>query len=771
MKICPNPSCRSILPDNHKFCTRCGALLPEVKLGRDPLLGEIIGVKYKITEVLGQGGMGKVYLAVNLNIDRLVAIKILAPQLLANDPSLKQFQREAKILGRLSHPNIVSVLDYDRTPSGFTYIVMEYIPGISLGRKISEEGVIAPGLTIDYTISVCRGLAYAHKKGIVHRDLKPGNIMVTTDETEEREVKILDFGIAKIRELSGEQGVTFATGTRMIFGTPEYMSPEQAKGERELDGRSDLYSLGCVVYEMLTGRTPFVADNFIGYITKHLNEPPPLLREIKSDLPVPYSLEDLLLEMLAKEKEKRPQGADKVIEELEKIKKKLSTATGKIGKKEIEPILAKMKGGISPLAKKAAASFRVLARRLKKSMNLRKLSPLVTRFGMYIVLSLIVIGGVFGIIKGIKMIPPGELKEESSKNIAKRGIKESGTKEAASKIKGGKTTPSPSDKLADASLFVVCDPSGTDIIIDGKPRGKTPEMVKLASGKHRLELRSRGYVPLRREIKIEKGKDLRLYHELLKIPNDMVYVPPGSFIIGTGENRIKRLRSSFPDIEGAPGNEYPRRKMFLPGFLIDKYEVTNIKYSEFLRKTGHKPPPDWKGRTISKEIERLPVVNVSLADAEAYARFSGKRLPTEEEWEKAARGRNGRTYPWGNSFIKNGGYFVSYHPPFDYLDPVKIGSFPKGKSPYGTSDMAGNIWEWTKSPYLPYPGNKGKNAGYSRNLAVIRGGGHNSMYSLDEKLIDLSSFNSRCARRMGVPPDTKKKYIGFRLVKDIPYPN
>jgi len=777
MKICPNPSCRHILPDNYKFCTRCGTPLPETEIGKDPLIGEVIGGKYKITKGLGQGGMGKVYLAINLNIDRLVAIKILAPNLLSDSASLKQFQREAKILGRLSHPNIVSVLDYDHTPSGITYLVMEYIPGINLGKKLREEGLIPPKVVIEYTIHICRALSYAHKKGVIHRDLKPGNIMVVREEGKEEEgIKILDFGIAKIREISGERGVTFATGTKMVFGTPEYMSPEQARGERELDGRSDIYSLGCVIYEMLTGRTPFVADNFVGYITKHLTEPPPTLREIKEDLPIPYSFENLLLKMLAKEKEKRPQGADEVIEELEKIKKELSTPTERIEKKKIESILTKLRGKTSPSAKRAVAMLGRLPKSIGNFLKTRK--PLLTpRAGIYLLLVLIVIGGVLGIVEGVKRLPRGGVEKTPPPKTAKITSKGSRTKKAVipikKKTKGERSALKTKNALSGttSTLFLVCDPSGTRIIIDGKPRGKTPEIIKLASGKHLLELRSKGYVPLRGKIEVKAGKELHLYYELLKIPEDMVYVPSGRFIMGSDKREIKSLHSFFPSIEGAPENEYPKRRVYLSGFLIDKYEVTNALYQRFVRETGHKPPPDWENGRVPAGKEELPVVNVDLADAKAYARWAGKRLPTEEEWEKAARGTDGRIYPWGNRFIKEGGFFLSYHPPFDYLDPVKVGSFPKGKSPYGAFDMAGNVWEWTKSHYLPYPGNRRKVGTYSRKLIVIRGGGHNSMYMINGKPIDLSSFNSRCARRMGVPPNTRTQYIGFRLVKDIPYPH
>jgi len=216
----------------------------------------------------------------------------------------------------------------------------------------------------------------------------------------------------------------------------------------------------------------------------------------------------------------------------------------------------------------------------------------------------------------------------------------------------------------------------------------------------------------------------------------MVYIPEGEFIMGSNEGFAE---------------ERPAHIVYLKGFYIDRYEVTNAQYERFCRATGNPVPPHWKNDTCRPEEKNYPVVNVSYYDALAYARWAGKRLPTEEEWEKAGRGCDGRIYPWGNEWQANSAN-VSYW--FGFGFPRPVGSYPAGASPYGVEDLAGNVREWTGSYFLPYAGNSGFNPAYGKELIVIRGGSFSKSRSF-----------SFVFRRDAAKPETRAADLGFRCAR------
>jgi predicted Ser/Thr protein kinase len=238
------------------------------------MIGKTIG-RYRIDAELGRGGMGVVYRATQMNLDRTVAIKMLSPQLAESREHLARFRREAEVLARLQHENIVHIYDVEEVAGSFC-IVMEYVAGPSLGQLLSREGVLAPGTVRDVAVQLTAGLDAAHRKGIVHRDLKPDNILFTP----EGRPRITDFGIARI---TGGDAMA-RTRTGILMGTPYYMSPEQAGG-REVTGASDLYSLGILLYQMLSGRVPFRGTDPISLAIKHIQEPPPPLDSTMPGLP------------------------------------------------------------------------------------------------------------------------------------------------------------------------------------------------------------------------------------------------------------------------------------------------------------------------------------------------------------------------------------------------------------------------------------------------------------------------------------------------------
>jgi serine/threonine-protein kinase len=271
--------------------------------------------------------MGAVYKALHLAFDELRALKVMTPELLSDQLFVRRFKHEAVITRKLQHPNAVRVDDIDESEDGRPFIVMEFIQGKSLKKIIQEEGPLPAPRVCSIIKQAAAALDAAHGLGMVHRDIKPDNIALVEMPEGER-VKVLDFGIAKIKEarLGEGQGMTL-TGTGVVIGTPQYMSPEQAGGKRgdELDGRSDLYSLGIVMYEMLTADLPFKADTTIGMLLAHMQTPPRPIRTLHPELQVPEPIANLTMKLLEKNPELRPASAQALIQEIENWEKGLAS--------------------------------------------------------------------------------------------------------------------------------------------------------------------------------------------------------------------------------------------------------------------------------------------------------------------------------------------------------------------------------------------------------------------------------------------------------------
>jgi len=268
----------------------------------DPMVGTVLGDRYRIGKRLGEGGMGMVYTGEHILMKKQVAIKLLHQDLGLVDDAVKRFEREAQSASRLSHPGIVGVTDFGRTENGVLYLVMEYVAGRALADVIRGRAVPLER-ALHLTRLILRGLAHAHDAGIVHRDLKPANIMVIERPGASDTVKILDFGIAKMTDPADNQEVALTRGG-MIFGTPSYMSPEQAAGDT-VDARSDLYSCGVILFEMLTGRKPFIADDLVKLMAMQVTAPPPRFSEVAPQLRIPAAVEAAVMRALAKSRDER----------------------------------------------------------------------------------------------------------------------------------------------------------------------------------------------------------------------------------------------------------------------------------------------------------------------------------------------------------------------------------------------------------------------------------------------------------------------------------
>jgi serine/threonine-protein kinase len=627
------------------------------------MLGRIIG-NYEVISQFGEGGMGELFIGRHTRLAREVIIKTIRTE----DFSPRQIEhlrdrleREAYVQSQLDHPNIVRV--YDFIASGdTTCIVMEYVPGRDLRKMITREtGPVPAERAIKLFKQILAAIDYAHHfvysdrsgekhQGIIHRDLKPANILVTPDDI----VKVTDFGIVKVRGVKG--------GTQMGFnpGTPEYMSPEQARG-RELDQRSDIYSLGIVFYELLTGRVPFEDDGSgtSDYEIRrgHIELPvPPLSRFYPGVSP---ELEKIVLKSLEKNPDDRYQTAQQFFDVIEEFEE---TGAAKI--------TGRMPG----------------ARRT--------------------------------------IVHEG------------RGTGRANFAEAPTVGVGDTVITDPNQPQTNVPSYNSRPPKNGAPNVDGYQRRNVilePSLQKsrlpLYLGALAVALLALGvtYWLLTRPTELETPFSPNT-------PVGMISIPGGEFMMGRND-----------------GNEYerPAHLVKVEPFYIDKHEVTNEQYAEFVRQRRRQAPKHWvDGQYLPGEAS-LPVVNVNWYEARDYCEYRSKRLPAEDEWEFAARGKENRLYPYGNEWKAQ---FSNASE--DKIDrPRAVGSYPAGASPFGILDMAGNVAEWTATDYKPY---SGSSARLDEGNKVVRGGAFNT-----------PAKEQTATDRFFYRPQQPYENIGFRCAKNL----
>jgi len=323
------PKCHFENLDDSKFCKECGTQIisskdiPLTETLETPIeeltRGTTFADRYEIIEELGKGGMGKVYRVEDTKAKEEIALKLIKPEIAADKKTINRFRNELTTARKIRHKNICGMYDLGEE-KGTHYITMEYVPGEDLKSFIRRSGQLAVGTTIRISKQVCEGLSEAHRLGVVHRDLKPSNIMID----KEGNARIMDFGIARSLK---EKGIT---GAGMMVGTPEYMSPEQVEG-KEADQRADIYSLGVILYEMVTGRVPFEGETPLSIAVKHKTEPPPDPKELNAQISEDFSR--LILKFMEKDKENRYQSAEEILSELNRIEEGIPTSERVVPKK------------------------------------------------------------------------------------------------------------------------------------------------------------------------------------------------------------------------------------------------------------------------------------------------------------------------------------------------------------------------------------------------------------------------------------------------------
>jgi eukaryotic-like serine/threonine-protein kinase len=463
----------------------------------DPLLGRVLNERFKILEALGAGGMGRVYKAIQAPLDRPVALKILNPQYGQDkDPGFqKRFFFEASVTSKLRHPNTVTVIDYGKTEDGIYFIAMEYLEGQTLSQLLTTMGPLPWPRALNIAQQIARSLREAHKIGLIHRDLKPANVMILNQETDHDVVKVLDFGLVKsfMPESAQLPADVSLTQAGVILGSPQYMAPEQARNIS--DPRSDVYSLGVVLYQMLVGRPPFHADQGIDIIVKHINEPPPAFAAFWPDHTIPPEIEALVMKCLAKRPAER---FDSMSAVLDAIRRALSSAS--ISGAYATPISYITAINTGPITgpvpqQQTGTSHEASTQSLDVSVDEAGAGKRRNSLPMALFGGAVLIGVAVALVLALRSPTPkpvAELPPPLPTQPAGSGTPAADTHEATpiepEELPTPKAVPTPPELVR---FLIASEPSGARVTYAGKNLGTTPVELKIPagdSGRARAEL-------------------------------------------------------------------------------------------------------------------------------------------------------------------------------------------------------------------------------------------------------------------------------------------
>jgi dienelactone hydrolase/predicted Ser/Thr protein kinase len=723
------PQCQADVPDDSRFCSKCGtsvhlsdeAFLTHTRTILKPIEerspGTFLAGKYTILEVVGRGGMGIVYKAEDTRLKRNIALKFLPPELIRDPEARERFVHEARAAAALSHPNICTIHEICEEGGEF-FIAMEYIEGQGLKARMKETPLCVEEV-VDIAIQVAEGLEEAHNKGITHRDIKSPNVMVT----DKGQAKIMDFGLAKVK------GGTLLTREGTTLGTVAYMSPEQTRGE-EVDHRTDIWSLGVVLYEMLSGRLPFTGDREASILYSVVHEEPKPLKDIKPDIPV--ELQQIVARALKKKPESRYSSASEMSSDLKKYRDSLTA--GNLG----------------------AFSFRSFLRLIRK--------PVVAIPASLVIAALAVASvGFFNRqakIRWARDVAVPEIRKLVDEQQFPAAFR---LAEQAKKIIPQEPQFLELLPQVERDFSFRTSPPEADVYlydeIDGiwEHVGRSPiDKVRVWPGYHLFKIEKNGYEPL-------EGAELTSYSlEIERTLDRKGSLPPGMTRIPGGKEELK-----LANLDHLGGLD-------LADYLIDKHEVTNKEFKKFIDQGGYEKRQYWThpfkkdGKTLSWEramaefTDRTgrpgpatwemsdypegrddhPVGGISWYEAAAYAEFAGKSLPTVYHWDWAAD-------PWmSNIYIPLGN--------FSNRDTWPIGT-SRCVSSYGVHDMAGNVREWCWNE--------------SGDWRFLLGGAWNDQaylfnFAFSQPPMDRSPSNGfRCIKHLGKTENQE----ALKSIPEVPY--
>ncbi len=660
-------------------------------LEKDDAIGD-----YKLIKFLGRGQFGEVWLAekqLQFSTHKFPhALKFLSN--LGDEITLKAAKDEVDTWIQASgHPNVMSVLDMI-IHNDHIIIVSEFAEGGSLKNWLIRNGGKAPSneIALEMLSGILRGIEHLHSRNVIHRDLKPDNILLQGNSP-----RITDFGVSRI--------VSTNSMSVNVRGTPLYMSPESLRGSKLPQG--DIWSAGIILYEMLTGKRPYDSESLYGLVMAIQHDAPKPLPDN-----IPLVLREIVENALQKDVNKRFKTAGEMrvavgrVIHLLKIK---DEAVDNVAIGEIEDTFSSQPT-IEDIGKKESNTNEIIE--IPQSFTTQKIPiPPETEISEN--------------LESLQRRETGDKNESGwGKNLERENeiviYQEAEREHSQSQFEQRKRKLLVAGSIG--GLFLGLAVTGSFIAfmsfgnsVNSNIAGK--KITNTALGNTLTNEASRNPKP--------------------DAPEGMVYVTGGEFTLGRNDGKSEA--------------EKPQHKVSVNPFFMDIYETTNEQYAAFVKATSHQPPTEWKNGTYPNGQARFPVIGVDWDDANAYAKWANKRLPSEEEWEFAARGTNNLLYPWGNDW-KRGNANVSGQ------SFVEVGKY-KGASPFGINDMSGNAWEWTASDFKAYPNGKlpAYYAGKS-NLKTIRGGSFGTTgdfatttYRLGWEATGAINYNQ----------------TGFRCVKDI----
>jgi eukaryotic-like serine/threonine-protein kinase len=777
--------CKNCYTDDVATCPKDGMPTMHTISGEPVLDG-----KYHLDCRLGQGGMGVVYKARHAYLKTLHAIKVILPDLVGNDPQLvTRFRQEALAAAAIRHQNVVSVTDYGVAQGVMPFLVMEYVEGESLHDLLDREKRLSPERALELMSAIAAGVGAAHQQGIVHRDLKPLNVMIIKGKDDLSAVKILDFGLAKIK--SGELlGSFIQAQTTGLMGSPYYMAPEQWSDD-EPDARSDVYSLGVMLFQMLVGDVPFKGSSIPAIMKKHLSDAPPAFSEFGVN--VSPQIEAAVRHTLEKQPERRAQTVGQMIEELKTaVESTQSFKTSPYTTAQSLPVSTLQVLTLPPQASVFVDNVAVGQSRPDGWLQLEGLQSgnhhlRVKHEGFQDWEGSLFCDGnplqvVAELQKDTGAIPKPVVLAPSKQNSSPQNIQPQNVQSQNIQSQHISAAPNASQNFSAqqqqhqsippqnfASTHHVSTPQNTQpnwntsepgVAVESQPKKRafSPLLTAFIGISSLLLLTGIGIgaafmlgligkTPDTTNINANQSANTSPTPPVVAAKAEMIKIPGGKFKMGRGDGEIL---------------ERPEHETEVKDFWMDKTEVTNAEYSEFVKATNYKPPLNWeKGNPVVGE-ELIPVRYVNLDDVNAFIAWRSKRdgvtyrLPTEEEWEYAARnGGENNLYPWGDVWDETKAVIkrdLTFEP---------VGTKANGANKWGVLDLVGNVWEWTSTEATAYAGSPAEirrqvEGKFKKDHLVVRGS-----FALNK---EYSSATSTV--RVFAPLINRDKAIGFRLARN-----